>query len=102
MKFAFDVDGVITDAPDFFRIICKSLKSSGHEIHIVSDYDEHFRNQRIKELEILGIEYDHFEITANKEEYCRLESINFVVDDNLNDYFPNSAGVPVSILEIKK
>ena len=49
MKFAFDVDGVITEAPGFFSEISKALRKSGHEIHIVSDYDESFKSQRVRD-----------------------------------------------------
>lgn len=102
MKFAFDVDGVITDAPDFFKAICTSLRRNGHEVHLVTDHDEYFRKQRIKELNHLGIEYDHLEITSDKEGYCKEKQIDFVVDDNMQEYFPGSISVPISILELEK
>ncbi len=75
---------------------------SGHEIHLVTDYDEHFRNQRVTELEHLGIEYDYLEITSDKKGYCKSLNIDFVIDDNMNDYFPKSDSVPLSILELAK
>ncbi|MEP0006917.1 MAG: hypothetical protein ABJ387_10565 [Balneola sp.] len=101
MKFAFDVDGVITDAPNFFKILILSLRNDGHEIHIISDFDEYFRDQRIAELKKAGIEYDYFEITSKKEEYCISKNIDFVIDDEMHEYFPNRFAVPLSILEIK-
>lgn len=101
MNFAFDVDGVITDAPEFFKHICRAIRKDGHKVHIVSGFDENFRKQRLRELETLGIEYDHFEITADKEGFCKSNEIDFVIDDHILDYFPKSSHVPVSILELK-
>jgi uncharacterized HAD superfamily protein len=101
MKFAFDVDGVITDVPEFFKVVIEALKNAGHEIHIITDFGEHFRKQREKELEEYGIQYDHLEITSDKEGYCFSQNIDFMVDDNMQYYFPDSESVPLSILKIK-
>ncbi len=90
MKFAFDVNGVITDALAFFKVTCTSLRKNSHEVHLVTDNDEHFREQRIKELNHLGIEYDYLEITSDKEGYYIVNEIDFAIDDNLHEYFPGS------------
>ena len=94
MKIAFDVDGVITDMPELFSVITKSLKTAGHEVIIISDYDEYFRAQREEELKNYGIEHDQFIITGDKEEYCQKEGIKYAIDDK-SEHFPNSQFIQI-------
>lgn len=88
MKIAFDVDGVITEMPELFSVLSQSLMAAGHEVHIVTDYDEHFRAQREKELKNYGIVYTKLVITGKKQEYCQMHGISFLLDDDA-DYFPS-------------
>ncbi len=89
MKIAIDVDGVITEAPDFFSALTKSLKAAGHSVFIVTDFDEHFRKDREKELDEYGIAYDELVITADKEQFCRENRIDYALDDDV-EYFPGA------------
>ncbi len=90
MKIAIDVDGVITEAPDFFSVLTRSLKADGHLVFIVTDFDEHFRKDREKELDEYGIAYDELVITADKEQFCRENNIDYAIDDDA-EYFPRAA-----------
>jgi uncharacterized HAD superfamily protein len=100
MKLGYDVDGVITDAPEYYSIVFKALRKSGHEVILITDYDEHFRNQRIQELKNLNIEYDKLIITANKVEFCLKNGIKWFVDDHANDYFPNQEIIPLGLVRL--
>lgn len=88
MRIAIDVDGVIAEAPEFFAAMTRAMKAAGHEIHIVTDFDEHFREQREKELAAYGIAYDTLAITRDKLGYCRARGIQMAIDDDVC-YFEN-------------
>ena len=100
MKFAFDVDGVITEAPRFFAEVTRALRKAGHHIAIVTDFDEHFRSYREQELRDYGIDYDELVITGEKESFCRENGFSFAVDDD-SDYFLVSKTTPLLVAEIK-
>lgn len=88
MRFAFDVDGVITEMPDLFRVLTSALKSAGHEVLIVTDFDETFRKFRENELKDLGIVYDELIITPHKERLFKERSVDFAFDDDA-EYYEN-------------
>lgn len=102
MKIALDVDGIITDAPEFFSVWTKALIAAGHEIYVISDFDEYYRDQRVKELEEYGIEYTAFIITKRKKEYCLENGIEYAIDDIPHKYYRGSSWTPLSIIDIKK
>ncbi len=99
MKIAFDVDDVITDFPDFYAAITESLMKNGHEVYIITDFDEYFRRQREKELERYGILYTELIITSEKEQYCKEHDISFSIDDD-SSYFPNSKKSAINLFQI--
>ena len=88
MRFAIDVDGVVTEAPLFFAALTQALRAAGHTVFVVSDFDEHFRAQREADLERWGIGYDEFAITADKAGFCRQRQVDFALDDDAPHYFP--------------
>ncbi len=87
MKFAFDVDGVILEMPEFFAALTAALKSAGHQVFIVTDFDEHFRQYRVDELARHQIVYDELVITPRKHDFFREQSIDFAIDDDI-EYYP--------------
>jgi len=86
MKFAFDVDGVITVYPEMFSILTNALVQAGHEVYIMTDYDEYYRAQREQELQEYGIAYTELLITGHKEDMCRQRQIDYLLDDD-REYF---------------
>ena len=98
MKIALDVDGVISEAPAFFATLSQALRAAGHEVHIVTDFDEHFRAQRLHELAGYGVEFDHLEITSDKAGYCRRTGIAFIIDDDPASYFPDAVATTLAII----
>lgn len=87
MKIAFDVDDVITENPGFYAVITQSLLKSGHEVFIITDFDEHFREQRLKELDRYGIAYTELVITSEKLSYCKENGVQYAIDDD-PEYYP--------------
>ena len=102
MKFAIDVDGVIGEQPEFFAVLTKALRAAGHFVYIVTDFDEHFRDQRVAELQEYGVEYDELVITAQKQEFCRSNGVDFAIDDDAREYFPSCEGPFVGIVKIPR
>lgn len=100
MKIALDVDDVITEFPEFYSALTHSLMNSGHEIIILTDFDESFRNQRVKELESYDIKYTELVITANKEAYCEQNNIDYAIDDD-SSYYPKAEKSNLNIVKIK-
>ena len=89
MKIALDIDDTISEAPEFFSAFTKAMRTSGHEIHVVTA--RHFASEpaTIKELETWGIEYDYLEFSVQKEQYCRDNGIEYAFDD-YDLYYANS------------
>ncbi|NTU49797.1 MAG: hypothetical protein HGA87_02710 [Desulfobulbaceae bacterium] len=88
MRFAFDVDGVISEMPELFAALTSALKLAGHEILIVTDFDETFRRFREEELATLGIAYDELIITPHKEKVFLERGLDFAFDDDV-EYYEN-------------
>lgn len=86
MKFLFDVDGLITESPEFFSAITSALRSAGHTVVIITDFDEHFRGFRENELKEMGIVYDELVITPHKEKYFLENQADFALDDDREYY----------------
>jgi uncharacterized HAD superfamily protein len=101
MRIAIDVDDVITEAPEFFAAMTQAMKTAGHEIHIVTDFDEHFREQREKELAAYGIAYDTLVITGDKEGYCRDNRIELAIDDDASYYEAGASPIAINLFRMK-
>lgn len=99
MKIAFDVDDVITEAPGLYAAITSSLMACGHEVYIITDFDEHFRAQREKELQRYGIEYTKLVITSHKLDYCKEYDITYALDDDPS-YYPGCAKSKIAVIEV--
>lgn len=101
MRIAIDVDDVITEAPQFFAAMTQAMKLAGHEIHIVTDFDEHFRQQREKELEGYGVVYDQLAITGDKSGYCKANGIEVAIDDDPSYFTEGYSRIPVNLFTVK-
>jgi hypothetical protein len=100
MKIAFDNDDVITRHPKFFSVLTKALIKDDNEVFIITDSDELFRHQIEKQLQIDNIRYHHLIITSKKEEFCKKNDIEFMVDDSY-EYFKNSDNANIFVCAIK-
>lgn len=56
-SFAFDIDGVITSNPDFYRHLTYLLHKNGHIIDIVTSRNPSRAKETEEELKRLGITY---------------------------------------------
>ena len=83
MKIGLDLDNCITaddNSKEFFRIICHLLIAQ-NEIHIITNRAETDRDETIKELKELEIQYTRLALTGLKCQYILKEGINIYIDD---------------------
>lgn len=98
LKIAIDVDGVITEAPQFFAALSSAVRSAGHTVYVLSDYDEAFRDLREEELAEYGIEYDELILTRRKTEYFEDLEIDFAIDDEAEYYYQRHSAIPLDLI----
>ena len=91
-----DLDNCITADAEFFRVIC-FLLAPEYEIHIITNRDKNSRQDTVKELEELGIQYSQLVITGSKAQHILKEGINIYFDDS-DTYF---LSLPESVLVFK-
>jgi hypothetical protein len=65
MHIAFDIDDTITRCPQFFSIISKALRASGHKVYIISyREDREFAEEDLAEH---GITFDELVLPSEQE-----------------------------------
>jgi len=100
VRIAIDGDGVITEAPEFFAALTQALRNAGHNVHSVTDFDEHFRDQRERELREMGVEFNVLAITADKVGYCHEHGIDFAIDDDPEYFTEQGRQIPLSLFDL--
>jgi hypothetical protein len=100
VKIAIDIDHTITANPEFFRVFIESQLQAGNEIHILTGgmggQVGNFESPaaRVEQLEHLGItsytklvqvtrRVQHPDIGIGKGEYCRINGIDMVIEDDI-------------------
>jgi hypothetical protein len=97
MKIAIDIDGVITEYPDFFRQFSQSMTESGADIYIITNRDPTTRAEILEELREYAIDFNELVITANKAEYIVRNEIVVLFEDT-DEYFLK---LPPTVLVLK-
>ena len=99
-KILIDVDGTITQAPEFFAALTQQFALIA-DIHIVTarfeQEDRALGNETKKQLREWGIKYHHLVFTSDKALYCIENGINIVFED-VDEYFK---GLPESVTVFK-
>ena len=107
MKLAFDFnDTTRVENGPFFSAITRALRRDGHKIYIITDsftgYDSNISKdlykQRRKKLFEMGIYYNLLIITGDKEEFCKKEGIDYMIDNRPNLYFTNSEVIHLQLI----
>ncbi len=127
MNLGLDIDGTITDDPQFFSKICREVLRGG-EVHIVSSRSPEALQETIKELADLGITYTTVHLIARiseaqiicphagldwyqrhqwlKVDYALANGLTHFVDDDpkvlslFNRFSPSIAAINVNSREI--
>ena len=85
-KIAIDLDGTISEYPEFFKILTAALSGFGCRIYVVTDRPVGTEQQVAQQLRQYGITYDVIRITADKASYLIREGIAVLFDD-VDNYF---------------
>ena len=113
MKIGLDLHGVISDQPEFFKQLMRSLRNQSWEVHIITGGSIKKAEQELKKLDIVqGYEYTHLfsvldyhiekgtrivgwhpvllnpefpneEWDKTKADYCREHEIGLHLDDSM-------------------
>jgi len=86
MKIAVDLDGTISEYPQFFKLITKAMSQAGCRIYVVTDRPSGTEEQVSEQLQGYGITYDVIEITGRKDKFILKEGITVLFDDT-DEYF---------------
>jgi len=86
IKIAVDLDGTISEYPEFFKLFTKAMSQAGCKIYIVTDRPPGTEKNVTEQLQSYGITYETIEITGQKSEYILKEGIGVLFDD-VDDYF---------------
>jgi len=86
MKIAVDLDGTISEYPEFFKMFTKAMMQAGCKIYILTDRPPGSEDIVAEELRGYGITYDVIKITSEKSQYILKEGIKVLFDD-VDEYF---------------
>ncbi len=97
MKIAVDLDGTISEYPEFFKLFTKAMSQAGCRIYILTDRPPGTEEMVAEQLQSYGITYDVVKITSQKSQYILKEDITVLFDDT-DQYF---LGLPVEVAVFK-
>ena len=97
MKVALDIDGTISEHPEFFAMLCAALRAAGHRV-LVLTYRDPARDAATREhLAAWGVVFDELVIAPSLEakgELCGAHGVDLFFDDQDECI----AGVPESVV----
>jgi len=85
-KIGIDLDGTISEYPEFFKQFTKAMAEAGCKIYIVTDREPGTEAQVKAELKNYGITYHVIKITGDKTSYILTQNIDVLFDD-VDNYF---------------
>jgi hypothetical protein len=97
LRIAIDLDGTISEYPDFFRILIDAVRAAGCRVYIVTDRPPGTESEVASQLAEYGIGYDTIKITGEKSSYILREGIDVLFDD-VDGYF---VGLPPQVAVFK-
>ena len=86
IKIAVDLDGTISEYPEFFKLFTKAMSQAGCEIYVITDKPPGSEPLVAEQLQGYGITYDVIKITSQKSQYILKEGITVMFDD-IDRYF---------------
>lgn len=86
MKIAVDLDGTISEFPQYFKLFTKAMSQAGCRIYVITDKPPGTEDMVAEQLKDYGITYDVIKITRQKSQYILNEGITVMFDD-IDRYF---------------
>jgi len=84
MKVALDIDGTISEHPEFFAVLSASLRAAGHRILILTFRDPEKNTATRAQLAAWGVVFDELVIAGSLEakgELCAEHEVDLFFDD---------------------
>jgi hypothetical protein len=84
MRVGLDLDGLLDEQPEFFRLLSGALRDGGHHVAILTYRDPASRARTEAQLADLGIRYDEVHFARSLEDkgrLCRELAIDVYFDD---------------------
>ncbi|MHC4617790.1 MAG: hypothetical protein ACYTEQ_08550 [Planctomycetota bacterium] len=85
-KIGVDLDGTISEYPQFFKLFTKAMAHAGCKIYVITDRPPGTETHIRQELQNYGITYDAIKITSDKAGFIEDEGITVLFDD-MDRYF---------------
>jgi len=86
MKIGVDLDGTISEYPEFFKLFTQAMSQAGCKIYVITDRPPGTEDIVTEQLQGYGITYDVMKITGEKSDYILKEGIGVLFDD-VDQYF---------------
>lgn len=100
MTIALDIDGTISERPDFFALLSVAFRRAGHRVLVLTYRDPSRAPATAAQLAAWGVEYDELVIASSlgaKGELCAAHGVDLFFDDQDECI----ADVPESVLVLK-
>ncbi len=86
IKIAVDLDGTISEYPEFFSFFTMVMAEAGCKIYVITDRIPGTQNQVAEELKSYNITYHVLKVTSDKASFILDEGISVLFDD-MDRYF---------------
>jgi uncharacterized HAD superfamily protein len=86
IKIAVDLDGTISEYPEFFKLFTKAMSVLRTQIYILTDRAAGTEDQVADQLRGYDITYERIKITGQKSRYILKQGISVLFDD-VDHYF---------------
>ena len=80
-KIGVDLDGTISEYPEFFRLFTRAMAEAGCKIYVITHRMPGTEAEVAEELKSYGITYHVIKITPEKAKYIQKEGISVLFDD---------------------
>ncbi|MHC4213703.1 MAG: hypothetical protein ACYSWP_10065 [Planctomycetota bacterium] len=100
LKIAVDLDGTISEYPDFFSFFTMAMAQAGCRIYVITDRIHGTEGQVAEELKSYNITYHVLKITSDKASFILDEGITVLFDD-MDRYF-RALGPEVAVFKIRQ
>jgi hypothetical protein len=93
MNIGLDVDGCISEAPEFFAVLSHAFRAAGHRVYVISFRDQCGQKDTEAELSMWGISHDGLFLAPRNEtqsmwkwkaEIAERLKIDVMIDDSPN------------------
>ena len=100
MKVALDIDGTISEHPEFFAVLSAALRGAGHQVIVLTYRDPERAEATRRQLADWGVVFDELVIAPALEakgELCAAHGVDLFFDDQDECI----VGVPAGVLVCK-